>query len=344
MRAWSSRIWTRRELMVRLSTVAAGAGLIALGARTAMAEPPPETRTIRLPSPEKPILCFAPQYLVEAFLRLEGFTDVRFRGFEGATSGTQGLANGTFDLAAGLGTGLITAFDGGAPIVILSGLHAGCTELFANDAVPRLRDLAGKRVPISRPGDPVHVMLSSIVAYIGIDPKRDIEWVVEPNYGAYPELLEAGKVDAVHAFPPQNFVLRERGLGHVILNTTVDDPWRHFFCCMVGARREFVESHPVATKRAVRALVKANQLCEADREGSARRLVELGATARYDYALAMLEEVPYGAWRSYEPRDTVRFYALRLHEAGLVKGTPREILERGTDFRFIDEIRHELRV
>ena len=100
----------------------------------------------------------------------------------------------------------------------------------------------------------------------------------------------------------------------------------------------------MATKRAVRAFVKASQLCEADKKRSARLLVERGATDRYDYALKTLEEVPYGAWRSFEPRDTLRFYALRLREAGLVKGTPRELMERGTDFRFIDELRREMKV
>ena len=148
----------------------------------------------------------------------------------------------------------------------------------------------------------------------------------------------------VNAFPPLNFELREKRIGHVILNTTTDDPWRHFFCCMVAARREFVEEYPVATKRAIRALVKANQLCEAEKELSARLLVERGATNRYEYALKTLQDVPYGSWRSYDPRHTLRFYTLRLREAGLVRGTPSEILERGTDFRFIDELRREIKV
>jgi NitT/TauT family transport system substrate-binding protein len=93
-----------------------------------------------------------------------------------------------------------------------------------------------------------------------------------------------------------------------------------------------------------RAYVKATQLCEAEKELSARLLVKRGATERYDFALKTLEEVPYGAWRNYNPRDTMRFFALRLREAGLVKGTPKEILARGSDFRFIDELRQELKV
>jgi NitT/TauT family transport system substrate-binding protein len=336
--------WSRREVLRGVSA-AAGAGLLGLGARPAAAEPPPETRSIRLlHDPEIPILCYAPQYLAEEFLRLEGFTDVRYAGFEGAISEGQALSANTIDITAGLGSDYIATIDAGAPITVLSGLHAGCVEMFANDRVSDLRDLKGKRIVVTGEGGPEHIFISSVVAYVGLDPVRDVEWVAEPNYGKWPGLLEAGKVDVVNAFPPQNLVLRDKGVGHVILNTTTDDPWRHFFCCMIAAHSEFVEKYPVATKRALRAFVKANQLCDADKERSARLLVERGATDRYEYALKTLEEIPYGAWHNYEPRDTLRFFALRLREAGLVKGTPHELLARGTEFRFLDEIRREIKV
>ena len=44
---------------------------------------------------------------------------------------------------------------------------------------------------------------------------------------------------------------------------------------------------------------------------------------RYDYALQALSEVPYGMWREYDPEDTLRYYALRLHEAGMIKCEPQ---------------------
>ncbi len=37
-----------------------------------------------------------------------------------------------------------------------------------------------------------------------------------------------------------------------------------------------------------------------------------------------MKELPYGKWREYEPEDTVRFYALRLHEVGMIKIEPVE--------------------
>ena len=68
--------WTRREALRGISA-AAGAGLLGLYTNPAAAEPPPETRIIRLMiDPEVPSLCFAPAYVVKEFLHLEGFDDV----------------------------------------------------------------------------------------------------------------------------------------------------------------------------------------------------------------------------------------------------------------------------
>ena len=58
----------------------------------------------------------------------------------------------------------------------------------------------------------------------------------------------------------------------------------------------------------------------------ARRLVDGGFTASYDYALQTLTEVPYAKWREFDPEDTMRFYALRLHEAGMIKSSPNKLI------------------
>lgn len=343
MNANRHAIWTRREALRRLSA-ASCAGLFGLGARPAVAaEPPPETRAIRLIfDPEIPVLCYAPQYLVEDFLYLEGFTDVSYVGYGDAISDYQVIGPGKADISAGLASDHIVGIDAGAPIVVLGGLHAGCVEVFGNERVRSIRDLGGKRVAIYGLGGPEHVFLSSVIAYIGLDPARDIEWV-EATYSDWPRLLEEGKVDVVSAFPPQNLVIREKKIAHVILNTTIDDPWRHYFCCMLAARRDFVRDNPIATKRVLRAFVKATQLCSQEPERAARLLVERGASRNYEHAVQTLREVPYGAWRTYDPEDTLRFFSLRLRQAGLIGATPNEIIARGADFQFQKALRRELK-
>ena len=39
----------------------------------------------------------------------------------------------------------------------------------------------------------------------------------------------------------------------------------------------------------------------------------------------------------------MRFYAPRLHELGMIKTNPNRVLAEGTDWRFLDELRRELK-
>ena len=36
------------------------------------------------------------------------------------------------------------------------------------------------------------------------------------------------------------------------------------------------------------------------------------------------------------PRTRVRFYSLRLQEAGMIKNSPQKIISQGTDWRFLE--------
>jgi NitT/TauT family transport system substrate-binding protein len=97
----------------------------------------------------------------------------------------------------------------------------------------------------------------------------------------------------------------------------------------------------VATKRALRAILKAVQFCSAEPERAARLVADKGY--RYDYALQTMKEIRYGNWREYDPDDAVRFYSLRLREVGMIKSTPSRILSQGTNWRFFNELKRELK-
>ena len=112
---------------------------------------------------------------------------------------------------------------------------------------------------------------------------------------------------------------------------------------MLGGNPEYVRNQPVATKRALRAVLKAADLCATDPASAARRIVDRGFTPRYDYALQTLRENFYDQWREYEPEDTMRFYALRLHDTGLIKTNPNKLIAENTDWRFFNELRRELK-
>jgi NitT/TauT family transport system substrate-binding protein len=113
---------------------------------------------------------------------------------------------------------------------------------------------------------------------------------------------------------------------------------------MVVGNREFVRRNPVATKRALRALLKATDLCATQPSRSAQFLVDRGYVQSREHALQTLSDVPYRKWRDYNPEDSVRFFALRLHEVGMVKSSPQKLIAQGTDWRFFNELKKELKV
>jgi NitT/TauT family transport system substrate-binding protein len=233
--------------------------------------------------------------------------------------------------------------DAGQQITALAGVHSGCYELFAHEPVRTIRDLKGRRVGIpEEPGSSGHLLLAVMAAQVGLDPHKDINWVTTPT-GDFKEVFAAGEVDAFLGFPPEPQELRGRNIGSVILNTATDKPWSDYFCCMAVGNSEFVRDHPVATKRFLRATLKAADICATEPERAAQQLVDGGFTERYDYALQTLTELPYDRWREYDPEDALRFYALRLHEVGMIQSSPNAILADGTDWRFLNELKRELK-
>jgi len=219
---------------------------------------------------------------------------------------------------------------------------SGASKCSATKGIRSIGDLKGKNVGIAALRSAQHLFLSVIAANIGIDPRKEINWVTSKDVKPV-QLFADGKIDAFLGLPPEPQILRSRNIGHVILNSAIDRPWSQYFCCLLIGNRDYVKKYPVATKRVLRAILKAADLCAGDPAGAARRLVDGGFTEQYDYALQTMGELPYDKWRDHEPEDSVRFYALRLHDAGMSKSTPNQIIADGTDWRFLNELKRELK-
>lgn len=332
--------YSRRNFVNGL-TLAGTAGFLGVRPTDVAAEAPPETTRLRLVWTGG--TCQAPQYVAEGLLRAEGFTDLQYVDLAEASGGgiAKRLGAGEADLTQNFIGPLLLQLDAGDPIVLLAGGHVGCIELVATDRVRTVRDLKGKTVALN---DKVtsYVFFDNFVGYVGLDPRKDINIVFHPALEAMP-LLETGKVDAFLGFPPFTQEMRARKLGHVLISTAADRPWSSYFCCLLAANRNFVRKHPVATKRAVRAILKAADICATDPEGVARTLVDRGYAKQYSAALQLMKDLPYGKWRDYDPEDTVRFYGLRLHEIGMIKSHPKQLIAEGTDWQFLTALKKELK-
>jgi NitT/TauT family transport system substrate-binding protein len=327
----------RRRFLATLSSTAA-AGLLHVP-NVLGQEAPLETTRIRLYDWSG--VCIAPQFVAEELLKSEGFTDVQYLRDEPTGSLPNPLlASGAIDINTQFSAPSVIRVEAGDPVVFLGGLHVGCFELFGTEQIRAVRDLKGKRVAIPALGSPNHVFLASMAAHVGLDPSRDINFVTYPTNQAM-QLLANNKIDALLSLPPVPQELRAKKIGHVIVNSSVDRPWSQYFCCMISGNREFVRQHPVATKRAMRALLKAVDVCVTAPERAARIVADRGFS--YDYSVQAMREIPYAKWRDYDPEDAIRFYALRLRDAGMIKSSPNKILADGTDWRFWNELKRELK-
>jgi NitT/TauT family transport system substrate-binding protein len=332
-------VQSRRRFLATLSS-AGVAGLMGASNSVAAEDRQLETITVRLAKIAG--VCIAPQYVADELLRAEGFTDIRFVATDAGLPAAMSLARGEVDFTANFAPALVIPIDAGEPITIVGGEHIGCFELFAREDIRSIPDLKGRSVGVQGLGSSQYTFLSSMAAHVGLDPMKDINWVTSSSPKPM-ELFAEGKIDAFLGFPPEPQELRARKIGHVIVNSTIDRPWSQYFCCMLAARTDYVRRHPVATKRALRAIIKATDLCVRQPERVAQRIVDGGFTARYDYAYQTLKEIPYARWREYDPEDTIRFYSLRLREAGMIKSTPSKIIAQGTDWRFFNELKKELK-
>jgi NitT/TauT family transport system substrate-binding protein len=328
---------TRRSFLTTL--LLAGASSFIRIPSTLAAEGPPETTVIRLA--RQPTICVAPQFVAEELLRAEGFTDIRYVDTL-APEVPEAVARGKVDYSLAYASQFVASIDAGEPVTLLAGVMVGCFELFGKEGIRSIAELKGKTVGVQALGSTPHVLLTVLAAHVGLDPVKDIHWVTDSTIKPI-ELFVHGKIDAFLGFPPEPQDLRARHIGNVLINTAVDRPWSQYFCCLLAGNPDFVRKHPVATKRVLRAILKAADLCATDPVAAAQRLVDGRFTPRYDYALQTMRELPYDKWREYDAEDTVRFYSLRLREAGFIKSSPQKIIAEGTDWRFLNELKRELK-
>ena len=328
----------RRRFVAGLSAAGA-AGLVGSRVATAGTEKL-ETASVRFA--RVPGTCIAPQYVAEELLRADGFSDVGYVEAEVGLPAAAQTARGEVDFSIAFATAFVIPIDAGAPIKVLSGVHVGCYELFAHEGIRSIADLRGKSVGVGwNLGSAPHVFVSAMATYVGLDPKKEINWVTSEKKPQ--ELFMEGKIDAFLVFAPEAQELRARKIGHVVVNSMLDHPWSQYFCCMLASNAEYSRRYPVATKRVLRAILKAADLCVSDPQRVARLLVDGGYAKHYDYALQALMEIPYQKWREYDAEDTIKFFSLRLHEAGIIKSSPQKIIADGTDWSFLNDLRRELK-
>lgn len=309
--------------------------------------PPPETTTVRFVSPAP---CDPPSALAKEFLLEEGFTDIKYPRASNTT--TDWLTSGVADFSTGYGNLIAANVDAGLPIVALAGMHPGCFELFATPGISTIRDLRGKSIAVNarNASDQFYGFFAILLAYVGVDPQTEVNFIeIGPDLNALRDAYLDGRSQAFIAPAAFGPLLRRnpKNPGKVILDTTMDKPWSQYYCCQLVANRDWARRYPIATKRLTRALLRAADEVTKDKKRAAREYVARGfyATASpndEEITNEVIRDLSYD-WREFDPEETLRFFALRLADAKIVRSTPQQIIAQGSDFAYMRELRTELK-
>jgi NitT/TauT family transport system substrate-binding protein len=335
---------SRREFLSR--TLLTGAGMyLGLGSDLglAAAEPPPETTTIRFQDLRSP--CWVPQLMAEPLLRQEGFENIQYYKHDKPFQHQKDINAGNIDFTAEFAAGVETLVPGDQ-LVFIAGLHVGCYSLIGSDRIRSVLDLKGKKVWAGGGGEfskgPLN-LFKVLALYVGLDPDKDVQYVEVPGPEAV-EMFKRDEIDAFMSFPPGPQKLRAAGVGHTLLDTNVDRPWSQYFCCLIIGRRDFIRNNPIATRKVIRSILRANDLVSQNPELAAQMLVDrkLRKPDDQEFVAQAFREIPYDKWRHYSPEDTIRYYALRFKESGATKYSPNEIIERNTDWSHLASLKDEL--
>ena len=243
-----------------------------------------------------------------------------------------GLGLGRFDANYTLIMYLLKPIESGLDVKITGGVHSGCLRVQAGvkTDIKSPRDLKGKRIGVpTHLGSPPFLFTSRVLAANGMDPKKDVEWVVLP-----PDVLglavDKGQVDAVCDSEPIGSILLGQGKVRTIADQAEDAPYKDEYCCAVVVSGSLAKRDPASAAKVTRALFKGARWVEANPSAAAKMSVEkkyIAASVEINaLAISKLKYMP-GVARC---RKSLDLAAEEMKKAGLLKPdtNPTELAAR----------------
>lgn len=301
---------------------------------------PPETTTVRLAGGG---LCDPAFWTAGDYLREEGFTEAKI-----LSPSIGAVARREADVGIGYTQWILTNVDAGIPIVALAGTHTGCGEVWTKPGISSVADLRGKTIAVNSTEitDVFYGFWAAVLAYVGIDPRRDVNFVVYDATNSPLELFLQGRSDAILALAQSVPILRssDRNRGKLLVSNHDDKPWSQYYCCQLVANRDWVRTNPNAAKRVTRAVLRANDRVAKDPAAAARATLEQGliAGATLDLAVATFKNCTF-EWREIDAEESLRFSALQLSGLKLVKAAPQKLVAQTSGYGYVAELKKELK-
>lgn len=185
------------------------------------------------------------------------------------------MALGGFDITHHLVMYFLKPIEQGLDVKFTGGIHRGCLRVQAavNGKINSVEDLRGKRIGVPGMGTPPFIFANRVLTAHGIDPSKEITWIVFPA-GDLGLALDKGEVDAVADSEPIGTLLVAGGKVKNIADQAQDAPYKDEYCCEVIVSGKFLAANPKAAAAATRALLKAAKWVQTNPAAAARLSVE----------------------------------------------------------------------
>src|SRR6185436_17480891 len=202
------------------------------------------------------------------------------------------------------------------------GIHRGCLRVQAatKGNIHSIEDLRGKRIGVPGMGTPPFIFANRVLGAHGIDPSKEIQWLVFPA-GELGLALDKGQIDAIADSEPIGSMLVASGKVRNVADQAADAPYKDEYCCAVLANGKFLARNPKASAAATRALLKAAKWVETNPKAAATLSVEkkyLASTPEQNtIAISHLRYVPSVSGAQI----AVRLAAAEMKTAGMLNPT-----------------------
>jgi NitT/TauT family transport system substrate-binding protein len=230
------------------------------------------------------------------------------------------LALGGYDITHHLVMYFLKPIEQGLDVKFTGGIHRGCLRVQAaiNGKIRTVKDLRGKRIGVPGMGTPPFIFANRVLGANGIDPGKEITWLVFPA-GELGLALDKGEVDAIADSEPIGSMLVAQGKVRNIADQAVDMPYADEYCCAVIANGKFLARNPKACAAATRALLKAAKWVENNPKAAA----ELSVKGKYLASTVEQNTVSISHLR-YVPsvsgaRTAVQLAGEEMKRAGMLK-------------------------
>src|SRR5213075_2339917 len=159
----------------------------------------------------------------------------------------------------------------GLDVKFTAGIHRGClrVQAAAKGNIQKIEDLRGKRIGVPGMGTPPFIFANRVLGAHGIDPAKEISWLVFPA-GELGLALDKGEVDAVANSEPIGSLLLSDGKVRNVADQAADMPYKDEYCCAVIVNGKYLSAHPKESAAATRALLKGAKWVETNPAAAAR--------------------------------------------------------------------------